>query len=248
MQALAAVGFGLLIGMSTFVGVRLLMLHRRTGAWPELVLAGMLLLSGGIGYPARIAADRGGPEWSGTFMVISYLSMAVAFSLLFVFTWRLFRPRETWARFLAAAGVITLVGKALHGCADVYSRGAINTGNTPLGDILLQTGPVMVAYLWTAWESLRYHDAMRRRVKFGLADVTVSDRFLLWSLMALSATSGVALNTVAIALHVDPTHSAWILFATSLSGLTEAVLLMLAFVPPSFYLNWTRARGAASGA
>jgi hypothetical protein len=245
MLSLAAVAVVLLIGVSVLVAIRLLALHRRTGGLPELLLGGMLLLSVGVGYPTRIAAERMQTEWSGAFLVVSHLAIAVGFSLLFVFTWRVFRPQEAWARMLAAAGVITALGKAAHGCVQVHGRGVIDTLDVPLAEILLQTGPVMVAYLWTACEALRYHGAMRRRVRFGLADATVSNRFLLWGLMALSATSGVALNTGAVANRVDML-SPLVLLPSSITGLAQAVLLVLAFVPPPAYLDWVRARAAVA--
>jgi hypothetical protein len=247
MQGLAAAAVGLLIGASTLVAVRLLLLYRRTGGAPELLLGSMLLLSVGVGYPARIATDQVGPEWSGALLVVSHLGIAVGFALLYVFTWRVFRPRGTWARAFAAAGVMALLGKALHGCFQVYHRGAIHTMEMPLHDVLLQTGPVLAGYVWTAWESLRYHGAMRRRVRLGLADVTLSNRFLLWGLMGLAASTGVVLNIGALALKVD-ILSPWVLLPSSVTGLSQAVLLVLTFAPPSAYLGWVRARAAAAEA
>lgn len=247
MEWLAATAIGILIAASVLVAVRLLALHRRTGAWPELLLGGMLLFSVGIGYPLRIAV-RASEAWSGAFLAASYVAIGVGFSLLFLFTWRVFRPQATWARLLTAAGVIAAVGKALHGCVQVHSRGAIDVMEEPLSGILLQTGPIIVAYVWTAWESLRYHAMMRRRVRVGLADSTVSNRFLLWGVMALAATSGVLLNTVALALHVNTFSNPWVLVGSSITGLVQAAFLVLAFVPPRGYLDWVRARPVASEA
>ena len=58
MRALAAAAIGILVGASILVAARLIALHRRTGAAPELLLGAMLLLSVGVGYPLMIAADR----------------------------------------------------------------------------------------------------------------------------------------------------------------------------------------------
>lgn len=246
MQSLAAGAIGVLIGASVLVSVRLLVLHRRTGAWPELLLGGMLLLSVGVGYPLHIAAQRLAETWSDPFLAVADIAVAVGFSLLFLFTRRVFRPQATWARVLAAAGVMTLLGKALHRCVQVYGPGAIHVMDLPPADTLVQTGPVIVAYVWTASESLRYYGAMRRRARLGLADVAVTDRFLLWGVMGLSATSGVVLNTLAVVLGVDVLGSPWILLVSSITGLVQAVCLVLAFVPPRAYLGWVRARAAAA--
>jgi hypothetical protein len=245
MQALAAGGVGLLIGASVVVAIRLLLLHRRTGGAPELWLGTMLLLSVGFGYPARIAADQGPRVWAGEFMAISHIAIGAGFAFLFVFTRRVFRPEAGWAGALAAGGVIALLGKAVHGCFQVWRHGALPTMEAPMGEILAMTGPVLVGYAWTACEALRYHAAMRRRVNLGLADVTVSNRFLLWGLMATSATTGVALNTGALALRVDLLNPV-LLLASAATGLGQAVLLVLAFAPPRAYLAWVRGRAATT--
>ena len=146
------------------------------------------------------------------------------------------------------AGMLALLANAGWRCFDALTQAEIRIGSEVVGQSLLQTTPVMVAYLWTAWESLRYHGLMRRRVRLGLADVVVSDRFLLWGLMALFVTAGVLLNTVALALQVEILESPWILLGSSVTGLAQAVLLVLAFLPPRFYLSWVRGRAAALGA
>jgi len=247
MQLLAATAVAALIGASLAVACRLLALQRRTGGLPELLLGGMLLLSVGVGYPLRIAADRMDPPWAGAFFAVSALGIGLGFSLLFVFTWRVFRPHDRWACVFAAAGVATALGKALHGCIQAYSRGAVQVMDESAAAILLQSGPIFVAYLWTAWESLRCYGMMRRRARLGLADAAVSDRFLLWALMALSAAGGVSITTVALALRVNTFHSPAVLLASSLTGLAQAALLVLAFAPPRAYLRWVRARRAAAG-
>ena len=248
MQALAAAAVGLLVAVSILVGLRLLVLHRRSGAAPELLLGGMLLLSVGVGYPLLIAADRAGPQQVRPLFIISTLAVNAGFALLFAFTWRVFRAQDGWARALAGAGMLALLANAGWRCFDALTQAEIRIGSEVVGQSLLQTTPVMVAYLWTAWESLRYHGLMRRRVRLGLADVVVSDRFLLWGLMALFVAAGVLLNTVALALQVEILESPWILLGSSVTGLAQAVLLVLAFLPPRFYLSWVRGRAAALGA
>jgi hypothetical protein len=246
MQVVAAAAIALLIGSSTFVAIRLLLLHRRTGGLPELLLGWMLMLSVGVGYPLRIAAEQGSQQLAGALLAGSYLAISAGFSLLFLFTWRVFRPPATWARLFAATGVMTELGAAAYLCVQVILHGAVGTTQLSLAEILLQTLPLMIAYLWTAWESLRYHGAMRRRVQLGLADAAVSERFLLWGLMALSATAGIAVNTAAIAMQV-PMLDPRLLLGSSFTGLCQTVLLLLVFAPPRAYLRWVRARAAASG-
>jgi len=242
MQALAAAAVALLVSVSIVVALRLLALHRRTGSAPELLLGLMLLLSVGVGYPLLIAADRAGPGSVRPLFIVSTLAVNAGFALLFAFTWRVFQPEARWARALAAAGVLALLVNGALRCWDAVVEDQIRIAGEVVAESLLQTMPVMLAYLWTAWEALRYHGLMRRRVRLGLADPAVCDRFLLWGLMALFVTAGVLLNSVALALRIEILESPWILLASSSTGLAQAVLLVLAFAPPSAYLAWVRAR------
>jgi hypothetical protein len=248
MQAIAGAAVALLVGVSIVVGLRLLALHRRSGAVPELLLGLMLLLSVGVGYPLLIAAHRAGPDAVRPIFIVSTLAVNAGFALLFLFTWRVFRPEQGWGRALAGAGVLTLAVNAALRCYDALTEAEIRIAGEVVAESVLQTMPVLVAYLWTAWESLRYHGMMQRRVWLGIADAAVSDRFLLWGLMALFVTAGVLLNTVALTLQIDILTSPWVLLASSGTGLAQAVLLVLAFAPPSSYLAWVRARSRAQEA
>ena len=245
MQALAGAAIALLVGVSIAVGLRLLALHRRSGGTPELLLGLMLLLSVGVGYPLLIAASRAGEDSVRPLFVVSTVAVNAGFVLLFTLTWRVFQPDTSWARALAGAGALALAVNAGLRCWDAVSAAEVRIASEAVAESLLQTTPVMVAYLWTAWEALRYHGLMRRRLRIGLADPAVCDRFLLWGLTALFAAGGVLLNTVALALRVDVLETPWVLLASSCTGLAQAVLLVLAFAPPSSYLAWVRARARA---
>jgi hypothetical protein len=178
--------------------------------------------------------------------IVSTLAVNAGFALLFAFTWRVFRPDAGWARGLAGAGMLALLVNAALRCWDGLTQPEIRIASEVVTESVLQTTPVMAAYLWTGFESLRYHGLMRRRVRLGLADA--ADRFLLWGLMALVVTAGVLLNTVALALQIRVLESPWILLGSSATGSTQAVLLVLAFVPPRPYLTWVRARARVPAA
>lgn len=242
MQALGAAAVGLLVATSIVVGIRLLALHRRSGGAPELLLGLMLLLSVGAGYPLLIAANRAGPDAVRPLFIVSTLCVNAGFAMLFAFTWRVFRPDAAWGRALAGAGMLALLTNAALRCWDAATGAEVRIAGEVLRESLLQGAPVLLAYLWTAWESLRYHGLMRRRLALGLADPTVCDRFLLWGLMALFVAAGVTLNGVALWRQVDILTTPWVLLASSGTGLAQAILLVLAFVPPSSYLAWVRSR------
>jgi hypothetical protein len=128
--------------------------------------------------------------------------------------------------------------------ADTLSRPELRPLGEMVAQSLIQTALVVVPYAWTAFESIRYYDRMRRRVRLELADAVVCNRFLLWGLTSLFVIAGVALNSAALALHVNVFETPSILFASSLTGLAQAVLLLLAFLPPPSYLAWVRTRTA----
>jgi hypothetical protein len=248
MEVFAAVAIGLLVLVSLAVSCRMLWLRAKGGGTPELLLGLMLFFTVGIGYPALIAAGRADAETARALFGLSNVCTNGGFALLFVFTWRVFRARERWAALLAGAGVSLLLANLVLRVHDAIVQSELRLGGEAVGQSLLQAGPVCVAYLWTAWESLRYYAQMRRRLRLGLADPVIVDRFLLWGCMALAVFIGIVLNTVALALHVDILASPLVLFGSSCTGLTQAILLFLAFLPPRAYLEWVRSRATLAAA
>lgn len=248
MQGLAGAAIAIFVVASTVVALRMLALHRRTHALPELLLGGMLLLSVGVGYPAMIIADRAGPQWSATFFAVAVLGLNAGFSLLFLFTWQVFRRNSIPGGALAGVGVLALLATTVQQWISLHQRGAFHIADQPFSESMVQIVLVMIAYLWAVFESLRYYALMRRRLKLGLADPAITNRFLLWGLMGLDAAVGVMLNAVAGFLHVEILTNPWILLCSSCTGLGQTLFLLLTFVPPRSYLEWVRARAAKSGA
>lgn len=244
MQAFAGLAVALLIGSSIFVGLRLVLLHRRTGGAPELMLGLMLLLSVGVGYPCSIMSLRVTDlVLARSLNIISSLAVNGGFSLLFLFAARVFRPESAWARTLSWGGVLVLAAACVWRTWDAYHDVRIGPADAAAG--AMQMVPIMAAYIWTACESLRYYGMMRRRVRLGIGDPAVCDRFLLCGVMALCATSGILLNVIAMALGFDTYNDAGVLVASSVSGLAQAVLMVLAFAPPRSYLAWVQTRARA---
>jgi hypothetical protein len=242
MQALGAAAVGLLVATSIVVALRLLALHRRSRGAPELLLGWMLLLAVGLGYPLMIAASRAGAETIRPLLVASALGTNLGFALLWLFTRHVFRRDAAWATALTAVGVLALLTSAGVRCVQALTAVEARLETRASPEFFLQLGSVIAAYTWTSWESLRYHALMRRRVRLGLADPVVADRFLLWGLMSLFVNAGVLLNGYAILRGVSVFQTPAILLASSTTGLAQAVLLLLAFLPPARYLAWVRSR------
>lgn len=244
MQALAGLAILGLVAASIAVALRLLALWTRTRALPELLLGAMLLLTVGIGYPGLIAASRIEGPWLAPVYAVANVAVGAGFALLFAFTQRVFRPREGWAKALALCGIALLACNAALRLHDVLLAGHVRMGHEAVRDSLLQTAAVTLAYLWTACESLAYHAKMRRRVRLGLADPVVANRFLIWGAMSLVTSVGILLNSAALGLGMDVMNEPGVLFLSSCTGLAQAVLLLLAFLPPRSYLDRIRSRAA----
>jgi hypothetical protein len=245
MQALAGLAIATLVIVSIAVGIRLLGLHRRSGELPELMLGTMLLLSVGLGYPLRILSMRVEPETANRLLAVSSLAVAVAYTCLVVFTRRVFRPDSRAGLAAAVVLVAALVGSALWDATLALVGSERHLASALTAPTLIAGSSVMCTYLWAAAESLRYRAIVDRRIRVGLADPVVSNRLLLWGLMSLFVTVGILLNMTAGFLGVNAVESPAVLIGSSATGLGQAVLLVLAFVPPRAYLAWVR-RSAAS--
>ncbi len=236
MTALLGSGVALLIAADAVVGVRLVLLARRTRRLPELALGSALLLMGAIGYPLSIAARRGlGAE--GGFEVAA-LGAALAFqnagcAAMAIATAWTFRASSRRARG-AALGMAAALAASWTVQA-VTGDFAIPAGRT----LAYWTGFALraAAFAWSAAESWATFALLRRRLRLGLADADVTDRFRLWAQSATGVTAGFAVFGAALVAGVDPAVSAWVLVSTSAVGCVSATTLWLAFLPPRWYLR-----------
>jgi len=246
MQALAGFAIATFIIASVAVAFRLLAIHRRSGEAPELLLGLMLLLSVGLGYPLTIASGYVATGTGRLLAALSALAIAAGFSCLFAFTWRVFQRDSAWGRATAGSGIALLGATTVWIWFDLLAGGDLPLGGDASAQTLLESGTVMVAYVWTGWESLRYHAMVKRRLQLGMADPVVCNRLMLWGLMGSIATVGVLVNIVPGLFGVSVVTDPLVLLASSVTGMCQTVLLVLAFSPPRGYLDWVR--GAAASA
>jgi hypothetical protein len=82
-------------------------------------------------------------------------------------------------------------------------------------------------------------------MRIGLGDPIVCDRFLLFALWASADISAIVITLGAMFSGIDILHSPLIQITSSLIGLLQATLLVLAFAPPRPYLEWVRSRTRA---
>ena len=245
-----------LLGLSTIasltvslvLGVRLLRLWGRSRQLPELIFGAAFLTAGVLGYIASMVS-AGAPGLSPDLASILTLAgiglISVGVSLNYLFVWKVFRPDSGWAQalFWVATGVLAITVIPLSGYA-ARSAGAQLNPLTVLGDATR-----MGAGAWGAFESLRYYTLMRRRLRIGLAEPAVTNRFLLWGI-AILTTSGIFFATSAmVRLHFEPQEGGLtpeLMIIVSLSTLGVAIVQWLAFLPPAFYLRWIEGRASAA--
>jgi hypothetical protein len=246
-----------LLGLSTLasltvslvLGVRLLRLWGRSRQLPELIFGAAFLSAGVFGYIATIVGSPSTPGLSPTqasnLTLTGIALLSVGVSLNYLFVWKVFRPDSGWAQafFWVATGVIAITVIPISG----YATGSLVTQLNPM--TVLGDATRMGAGAWGAFESLRYYTLMRRRLRIGLAEPAVTNRFLLWGIATL-ATSVIFFATSALVrLYLDPREGALtpeLMIIVSLSTLGVATAQWLAFLPPGFYLRWVERRASVA--
>jgi len=238
MQQLLGIGVLVMVLADAYVGLRLLVLARRTRALPELCFGLSFVALGVVGYPlsivARNAAAAGTPipgllPLALGFQDLASLTMCVA-------TWQTFRPRDTWPWAVVAVSTLFFAASLL---GDSFMAGLwVLRDGGPWYELGFWTRAS--AYAWAAVESGRYWLKMKRRLGLGLADPVVADRFRLWAISSLAITCAFPIFYLGHLLSDNVATSVPVLIATSLAGLVSGATVFLAFVPPAAYLARVR--------
>lgn len=243
MLKILGIGVLVMIVADGVVGTRLLMLARRTRLVPELCFGISFLCLGVLGYPLSIAARQAAMAGAP---VPALLPMALFFQdlsslAMFIATWQTFRPLQRWPRYVMWAVVAAFVASLL-GDTVIAGAWAFRDGGVwyELG-FWTRAG----AYVWAAFEAGRYYGTMRRRLKLGLADPVVTDRFRLWAISSFAISAAFLIFYMGRLWAENVATSVPVLMATSVAGLVSGVTVWLAFVPPDGYLQRVRDRTEA---
>jgi hypothetical protein len=241
MEYALALGFGSFLLASLAVGVRLLLLARRTGQIPELLIGIGVLGIGPLGFGLSMVATLSGRSTilGATLIGCSFLALFIGAASQYLFAWYVFRLRDSWARPLCFAAVLLLAASY---AGDILENGLINRDR---GGIWFWLGMTLrVGVLgWNAGESFAYWARMRRRLRIGLADPVVTNRFLLWGTGSGAAFLGSFIGAVVIALTGFSTSRGPVMgLVLSLHGAVAAVAMWLAFLPPARYRRWIEQR------
>lgn len=230
MELAGLLGFLAFAATSFVVGFRLLAIGWRTGQLPELTIGGSFVLAGGLGgllgvIAARLEVLLDSPVQP--VYAVSNLAVQAGVALLAFFTWRVFRPREAWARLLFQA-----CGAGL--AASFLGRIALGDFRADAASALawLELGTRIGVYSWALAETLREYAAARRRCAIGLAQPLVANRFLLWGI-GLASILAIWLYSAALRASGRSADGSWLLMAGL--GFACAGALWLAFFPPAAY-------------
>lgn len=242
MLRVLGIGAVLMVVADTVVGLRLLAIARRTRRLPEAALGAAFVLLGAIGYPLATAARRGvlpSDEANAGLLAAGFLAQNLGCLAMYVHVARTFRGDAPWASRLAwAAGAAFAISWVGQGLENGFRPGAGGAAYA-LG-LAVRTG----AFAWASWEALRCHAAARRRLRLGLADPVVTNRFLLFGLSSLAVLGAFVAFTIGRIATPDVAESGWVLAATGASGLVAAATTWLAFLPPEAWRRRLRARAA----
>lgn len=248
--------------LSFVVGLRLLRLSRRSRGGPEIWLALYFLVAAffGMGLSNIVYMSWGDPSLAlpqtlTTVLHAGYLFGTTAgMACLYVFTRLTFRPDAGWARLLVAGVVLTMVvGFVGIGISDGFRIRLVPS----IAHWITWAARTSV-FLWLVVESFSYWLRLRRRLRLGLADPLVTNRFLLWGIWA---------GATLLMGHIDPLSRIWyvmkvgtmdqwipelgspIVMTLVASSSALSVLVMgtiyLTFFPTAGYRRWIESRSAA---
>lgn len=220
------------------VGLRLIWLAARTHELPELLIGVSVLFLASLGYPLSAAARQApGLAVSSRAALGATAGVLAAVGLVAntIFIWVVFRRGSGWASALLVTISLATLGifydQSLQGG---WAEGARFWGTLPV--------LITLSYGWACLECGRYTVLLRRRLRLGIAEPVVANRFGLYTV-----ATGMALTTNVVGfffwhLHLEMLTNPLggpVLF---LLGSGSSVLMMLAFLPPRAYREWVRAR------
>lgn len=238
-------------GVCGTVGVRLLRLARRTRQAPELCiglgLVGLIVSIPLITWAGIGRLDVGEVRMGAAGLALIVLTVASAF--VYAFTWKAFRPGETWAAWLVAACSLGTAAVSIGTYLSLASAPSeMSSFEASFDWIAALYYPMLVSFAWTAIEGFREWTRARRRLRIGIGDEVVANRFLLWGLVggvsAVNGVLGIYLHETGHAVTGDPLAAS----ISSTGGVAAATLLWLMFIPPASYLRWIRGDQVAEGA
>lgn len=231
------------------VGVRLVMLWRRTRELPELSLgAGLLLVSLSMPFSAvgRLPATALEPIGRICFSA-GMFAIAAGISLMVCFNYLVFRRGSAWGLALLALLCGMLLGAAAfmslaNGAAEsvVASIRAMRPGT------LAMLATILICFGWGGSESFRCRRAQTRQMALGLGDAVVANRFWLWCVASITSSLLLLVLIGCVMAEMTILREPAPLMTISAAGTVMSMSWYLTFFPPERYLRLIRQRAAAT--
>jgi hypothetical protein len=241
----AIVGLAAFVGLSLGLGVRLCLLARRAGGLPEYALAVAFFFSGGIGAALQAVKPLGlgSPAFQSASWAVVRACIDLGIGCQVLFTWRVFRPRSR----PAALAFVGFGAAALAILAGYAGAGALGDPLYRGGWFWTEAALHLAALAWATVEPLRYHARMLRRLRLGLAEPVVANRFLVWGVAVGAALGAVAVPVVFEVLGLA-NETGLLAGITACFALASALGYSLTFFPPPAYRRFLARQAPAPSA
>jgi hypothetical protein len=217
-------------------GFRLVRLSFQTREAPERLL-GVTFLVWSVSYLFwQLGIALGNESLVTPFMFIGHLTNEAGDLTFLLFMRIVFRSVDRWALwFVMGLALCTLIG--LGGSVWVGDWESTRPLSNPFywAEIVVGTGLVV----WIAAEGLHHYRMARQRLRLGLCDPLVCNRYLLWGLTGVVwffIDALVIVNDVSFEL--TGVWPATLDIAIGASELGAIALIWLVFFPPRFYQRW----------
>ena len=228
------------------VGIRLLRLARRTGAFPELALGlAECLLAGAVPPLFIVAQVVSEPEALVRGAAFAgHLAYTVGCAVMILFTWRVFRPGAGWARALTFAAIGVLGAGGVLGMVRTLVAPDLAALRDPQTTaFLIMEWVSLVGFFWTAGEAFQLHGRLRKQRALGLVDPVVVNRVLLWGVVGIGGVAAAGAPVVASLLGASVSTHVPTRLVCALATVVSSVAIQLAFLPPASYLRWVQQPG-----
>jgi hypothetical protein len=220
--------------------LRLLRLKRRTGERPELLFGFYFGFSGAYYLFYNLPSLFGFESWPpATELIIQWIYVLGVFPYLF-FIRSVFRPEAAWAGALVGiCSVLLLVGT---GMGTLDGRAFYSLDNQWF---LVHWVGYTTPCVWMCLEAMLSRRAAQKRVRLGLCEPIVANRYLLLALFGGFQTLA-CLADLSFAADIGGNQAVSLVSDALLGGseIASVAVLWLAFFPPPFYTNWITRRVA----
>jgi len=225
------------------VGFDLIRRARETRGLPELVLGFAFVFNGFSYLFTDLPIMIGNEAILNEFSYIGRIFAALCALTIALFTWRVFREEAGWAKWVFwAGGALLVLGLSI----SALERDWVGAHPLTYTGFWFEWIGGILPFIWFAIESLSAYSRSRRRVRLGLADPVVSNRFFLLGLYGTLAT---ITYPVFLWMYIEyERHGTWSEPLSLCAGLVELLslaALWTSFAAPDFYRRWVEKSRAA---